>query len=222
MSRIIASLVLILLTTTVASPQDSVAIPKSRLEELERKEAELEKLKGNLSKTRDENQQLKKQHEEDAVKIKSAPAPQPQPAIVHTSPPMTSLPPLAKGEMVDAMDLAGHYRADALAADQRYRKRTFKVQGEITGFEKPMFVRDYKVLLKTADLQTRVICDVYPPEKYKAVFPAKDGAELVALLPDESRVILLKAGERVVLEGQCRGLSGSVVRMTSCAVAPAP
>jgi hypothetical protein len=220
MSRVIASLVLILLTAAAASAQDSVAIPKSRLEELERKEAELEKLKGNLSKTKEENQQLKKQHEEDAVKIKSAPAP--QPAIVHTSPPMASLPPLAKGETVDALDLAGHYRADALAADQRYRKRTFKVRGEITGFEKPMFVRDYKVLLKTADLQTRVVCDVYPPEKYKAVFPVKDGAELVALLPDESRVILLKVGDRVVLEGQCKGLSGSAVRMTSCEVAPGP
>src|SRR5689334_1070719 len=41
--------------------QNDVSIPKSRLEELERKERELERLKGDLNKTKDENAQLKKE-----------------------------------------------------------------------------------------------------------------------------------------------------------------
>src|SRR6266481_5562067 len=53
--------------------QDTVTVPKSRLEELERKEAELNKLKGDLNKTKDENAELKQQHKVDAAKIAEAP-----------------------------------------------------------------------------------------------------------------------------------------------------
>src|SRR6266436_6987110 len=99
--------------------QDTVTVPKSRLEELERKEAELNKLKGDLNKTKgdldktqgdlnktkDENAELKKMHEADAAKIAETPQ-----VVKHVSPPMNSLPPVTGGKMVDAMDVADHYR----------------------------------------------------------------------------------------------------------------
>src|SRR5439155_15620355 len=108
--------------------QETVTIPKSRLEELQRKEAELDSLKGDLKATKGENLQLKKQHQEDAIKISSAP--RTQPVATHVSPPIASLPPLTAGEIVDAMDLANYYRADAAAADHRVGKQGVKVQGE--------------------------------------------------------------------------------------------
>src|SRR5207244_13122977 len=125
--------------------QETVTIPKSRLEELQRKEAELDSLKGDLKATKGENLQLKKQHQEDAVKISATP--HTQPVVMHVSPPMASLPPLNPGEIVDAMDLANYYRADAAAADHRFRKQVLKVQGEISGFEKPTFIRDDGIFL---------------------------------------------------------------------------
>ncbi len=72
-----------------ALAQDTVTIPKSRLEELQRKEAELDRLKGDLKATKGENLQLKKQHTEDAAKISSAPPA--QPVVTHASPPMAEL-----------------------------------------------------------------------------------------------------------------------------------
>src|SRR5438876_431383 len=105
-------LVLLLLLVIMVRPvwaQETVTILKSRLQELERKEVELEKLKGEFRSAKGENVQLKNQHQDDAVKISSAP---PAPSHeTHVSPPMASLPPLAQGEPVDAVDLANHYRA---------------------------------------------------------------------------------------------------------------
>src|SRR2546427_707462 len=103
--------------------QDDATIPKSRFEELQRKEAELEKLKGELRTTKGENVQLKKQHQEDAAK--TAVVPPAQPVVAHASPPMASLAPLVQGDTVDAMDLANYYKADATrpSADSHERRR---------------------------------------------------------------------------------------------------
>ena len=211
----LASLVFVLIAFTLsARAQEMVTIPKSRLQELERKEAELEKLKGDLSRTRNQNEHLQKQHEADVAKIISAPPP--EPVVTHVSPPMASLPPLKAGEMVEAMDLANHYRADKAAADQRYRKHRFTVRGEVAGFQQLLFRHEYKLILKTADRETRVICQVLLPEKYSAVFTVNEGSELVGLVAHQTRVPIAKLGDTVTVEGRCKGLTGSAVTMSPC------
>jgi len=194
--------------------QDSVTISKSRLQELERKEAELEKLKGELSSTKGENVQLKKQHEQDAARTAAA-APA-QAVATHTNPPLVSLPPFTEGEIIDAMDLANYYKTDAAAADQRFRKRTFKVRGEIAGFEKPPFIRGYRILLKTADPEIRLVGSFSPPDKYNAVFTIKNGVELVGQTADRSRERIARVGQIVLISGRCRGVNDSAVRMAAC------
>ncbi len=201
-----------------AFSQESVTIPKSRLEELERKEAELEKLKDATPKPSPPVQNSAPQKQEEPVPIQNPPhataAPPTQPLTPAVS--LTSLPPLEKETVVPAADLASHFRTDPAAADRRYRKHTFQVRGEIAGFEKPLLVRDYAILLKAAEPQTRVACDFYPPDKFKAVFAANSGTELVGLLPDGSRVTLAKVGDTVLIEGRCKGLSGISVKLTDC------
>src|SRR5438552_12804794 len=201
--------------------QDNVTIPKSRLEELERKEKELERLKGNpgktndanaqlkkenekaaarppvaptaapittnvappaparsdtelerlkseLTKTKDENSRLKQENEKAAARLQVAPAAQ---VATHMSPPMASLAPLKPEDVVEAMDLANYYHADAAAADQRYRKKKFTVHGDIIGFENPqLLTSNYRILLKTPDRTKKVICNLPAPEKANAVF----------------------------------------------------
>lgn len=206
----------------LALAQDTITIPKSRLEELERKEAELEKLKGLSPKSQVAIPNLKTNQQDQAVP-QTSPA---HTAVTSSRPPGSqpqlpaALPPLENGALVSATDLAAHYRANAATADQRYRKRTFKVQGEIVGFEKPLLVRNYVILLKTTEPQTRIICDFYPSENFKAVFTANNGMELVGLLPD-SRVPLAKVGDNVIIEGRCKGLSNGGVKLTRCEFKPA-
>jgi hypothetical protein len=200
----------------LAFAQDTVTIPKSRLEELERKEAELEKLKG-TAKTQPALQNPTAKNQVEAVPQNSPPQttpPSPAPPVSETRS-FTSLAPLEKNTIVSAIDLAAHYRANPGMADERYRKLTFKVQGEIVGFEKPLMVRNYYILLKTSEPLTRVICDFYPPDTFKAVYTINSGTALVGTLPD-SRVPIAKVGDNVVIEGKCKGLSGGGVKLTDC------
>ena len=195
--------------------QDTVTIPKSRLEELERKEAELEKLKSAGPQPAIQNSTTKK-HDEAAPQNSPLQTSFSSPALaVSETPSFTSLPPIEKETVVSATDLAAHYRANAAMADARYRKRIFKVQGEIVGFEKPPMIRNYNILLKTADPQSRVICDFYPAENFKAVYTINAGTVLVGTLPD-TRVPIAKIGDNVVIEGRCKGLSGGGIKLTDC------
>lgn len=202
-----------------ASAQETVTISKARFEELERKEKELEKLKGDLSTAKVETARLKREKDDAVAKAAAGVAASPnEPLITHVSPPLNSLPPLAKGETVNAMDLGNHYRTDAVAADARYRKKVFKVKGEIVGFDKPMISRNYHVLLRTPSRELRVLCTVTPPEKYRAVFTTQGGTQLTGSLPNGARVVLTKVGDTVVIEGRCAGLDGPMVEMSGCSL----
>jgi hypothetical protein len=151
-ARIVVLLFLVLLSCApFAFGQETVTIPKSRLEELERKEAELEKLKGTAkAQPTIQNPTAKKQDEASPATASQTTVSTPAPAVIE-SPSFASLPAVEKESVISATDLAAHYRASAAQADGRYRKRTFKVQGEIVGFDKPMMVRNYNILLKTAE-----------------------------------------------------------------------
>jgi len=197
--------------------QDDVTISKSRLEELERKEAELNKLKGDANKTADENARLKKQHEIDAAKLATPPAtPAPAPIIMRPVPPVDSLPAISHDEIVDSLDLSQYYHQDPASADQRFGKHSFKVRGEVVGFEKKLFARPYHVLLKTVDQNVKVDCEVNPPEGFTSVYPAKEGTELIATMPGDKRGVLMKVGDTVVISGQCTGLRDLRVHVSSC------
>jgi len=190
--------------------QDTVVVPRSRLEELERKEAELEKLRSQFKKVSGETLPPKKQAEAKPAKP-AVPAPPPE-----VSTPLRSLPKLSEGEMVEARDLSEHYRTDVTGADARYRKRTFRVKGEVAGFEVPPFLSYYKMVLRASDPQMRVVCEIPRPEKYKAVNKTENGSQLVGVMVDGTRVPLVKTGEMVVVEGRCNGSKDSVVSLSRC------
>ncbi len=220
LSLIFAVACVMLLPAGMAFAQDTnVEISKSRLEELERKEKELDRLKGDLNKTKDENRQLKEQKEE-AVKTSSV-EPLTRPVVTHTNAAIATLPPLQADSVVESMDLAEYYRADAASADQHFRKKKFLVRGEIVGFEKPLLMRNYRILLKVPDRETRVICDFLPPEKSNAVFASDHGSKLVAQYGD-NRVVLAKLGQVVQVKGECHGLSGHEVMIYGWQMIPAP
>lgn len=187
--------------------QENVTIPKTRLQELEEKERELNRLKGENTKTKEENAQLKKEKEKAASQ---SPVTPPEPVVIHQAPPMASLPGLQETDEVDAMDLAEHYRTDSAAADARYRGHMFVLRGEIAGFEKRLFTKYYKLLLKTGNKDTRVLCSFYPSEKYNAVFIADHGAQLVGMM-GETKVPLLKVGQNVSFRAECKDWKNSVV-----------
>jgi hypothetical protein len=212
----------------LCADDETVPISKERLQELLRKEAELNKMKGDLNKTKGDlqqtqgdlektkgqNQELKKQHEQDTAKIAAAPASPPE--VTHLSPPISSLPVLKEGEIVDAMDLGNYYRADAATADQRFLKHSFQVQGEVAAIEKPLFIRNYKIVLKTADRDLKVVCNIYPPEKYRTTFIMDYGSKLIGELTDGTRVELASKGTTATISGECKGVQGTEIYLAGC------
>jgi hypothetical protein len=205
--------------TLPAGAQTNVSIPKSRLEELEKKEAELEKLRNQL------NPPKPVQAEQTGVKTQQPPvtgqAPAPAaaavPMPVHVSPALSTLPALKEGEVVSAIDLANHYQQDRAAADERYHKRSFAVQGEIERFEKRAFGRSYSMIMKTGGSNLKVICEVYPPERYTAVYTAAHGSQIIGMF-GENRKTLASADSVAVASGECKGLEGSAITIKGCAL----
>lgn len=217
----LVSTLLAVSTAPIARAEEMVTIPKARLEELERKEAELERLRRQMQEARAEKERLEREREqlsrktaeleqarqaaEQRAAAASAAAATGQSIPTHTSPPIASLPPLEKGAVVDAMDLANHYRTEAAAAARRYESGPIHVKGQIVRFEKPPFLRHYVIYLKAADAEWKVAARVYPPDSYAAVFPARGGEELVATTSAGARFVIARLGESVLLRGRCKG-----------------
>jgi hypothetical protein len=94
------------------------------------------------------------------------------------------------------------------------------IRGEIDAFEKPMFRRDYRVLLKTPDRDMRVICNLLAPEQFSAVYTLNHGSELVGTL-GETRVPMARVGELVLVHGVCKGVHDGAVVITASVFARA-
>jgi hypothetical protein len=210
-----AGCALVLFFVRPVHAQDTVTVPKSRLEELERKERELDRLKGDVSKTKAENEELKEKLQQMPTNQVTAPAPP------HPVPALATLPPLQPGDVIDSKDLAAYYRQEPAAANQRFRNQRLTVTGEIVGFEKPLLKRNYHVLLPGTEPTAKVICDFYPPDKYNAVLVANHGAELVGLI-GETKVPLAKVGEHVLIKGLCKGGRESEVTISAGELTQAP
>ena len=199
---------LILFFARPVHAQDTVPVPKSRLEELERKERELEQLKGDVAKTNAENAELKQKLQQiQTNQMAVSPAP-------HTVPAVATLPPLQPGEVIDSKDLVAWYRQEPGAADKRFLNQRLTITGEIAGFEKPLLKRNYRVLLPGTEPASKVICDFYPPEKFNAVIIANHGTQLMGVI-GETRVPLTKVGEHVLIKGLCKGAHDSNVLISA-------
>lgn len=195
--------------------EEMVTVPKSRLVELEQKEKELGLLKAELGRARGEQEKLKREKESADVRRVQAEAKAAQaqaaaaavePFIAHESPALASLPPLKKGDVVDALDLMNHYRADAAGAEGRYGKHRLRVRGVVTAFDKPLFVSHYFILLRTTERLWRIKCAVEPPAEFKATFVGQQGETLVGVTSSGARLTLARVGQTVEIEAASRGL----------------
>lgn len=196
--------------------QDTVTIPKSRLEELERKEAELQRLRSGATNAAAPNAAPASAATSAVSPVKPEVA-VPQPVVAPAVSPVASLPPLKQEDIVDSTSLAGHFRADPPAAERYYGGRKFTVRGEIVGFEKPLMRQNYRILLQGPDRITSVVCDLLPPEKFTAVYPAEHGTQLVGQF-GENKQVLWTLGQKVLVHGRCRGWKGNSVLLTADAI----
>ncbi len=181
--------------------KDNERLKKSEQKEQKQRQAEEEKrLKQDLERLRRENERLRSATPSASNPVAdSSPALQPLPRI-------ETLPPLADDALVAAAELVGHFLAEPEAAARRYQGRTFRVKGEVDRFDRAMVTRDFTVMLRSPDRGTLLKFKFNYVGKYRTVFTAQDGRELVARDSRGGDFILLTAGEEVVLSGRFQGL----------------
>jgi hypothetical protein len=183
---------------------------KRKAEEVERLKRELERAQSELKSLSEENQRLRN---ENSARAKAAPAR----VVENPSQPMDALPPLKPDTVVDARDLVLYFQANPSAAEQRFKKQTFRIKGTIDGFEPKMFLRKYEVLLESPDRQMKVVCRFgYAPE-YDAVIAKRKGNVLVART-DGKELQLLEGGREVIIQGRCEGFQDSHLEFSRCEV----
>lgn len=218
--------------------EEKVAIPKTRLIELEQKEKELEALKAELARARGEQVKLKREKETaEAERLKAernnqklleaktaaetkaaraeAAAVQAEPPIAHDTPALATLPPLKKGDVVNALDLMNHYRADAAGAADRYGKQRIRVRGVVWGFDKPLFNSRYVVFLRTTERAWRLECTVVPDRELNATFVGQQGQTLMGVLRSGARLALARVGQTVEVEGEVKGLKDQALALVN-------
>jgi len=189
---------------------DTLAALRRKTEEVERLKAELETARSSVANAA--------QNSSASSAAVSAPAAATIPAAKNPTlweklpptRPATELPKLEGGELVTVFDLVNHYRADVTAADGRYRKKTFKLEGVIERIEEEFFGRAVKVLLESPDRTVRVVCAVEPPTRFKSTYTLAEGTVLMAN-DGRGAFTWLRAGERLVVSGSCAGLKDGAI-----------
>lgn len=191
---------------------------RSREDELRRKTEEVERLKQELQRAQEQLKQLKADNER-LQKEQARPARPPSP--VPTAPakpiaPIATLPPLQAGQLVDADELVGHFRADPAAAGARYDKKTFRVKGAVARFDPALALRNYDVILASPESLVGVVCNFRYADRLTAVYTRQKGQLLVARAGAKAEHKLLQVGETVIIQGKCRGLKDGQIVLAGC------
>ncbi|HYT59537.1 MAG TPA: hypothetical protein VEL06_05170 [Haliangiales bacterium] len=186
-----------------------------------RKEKEIQKLKQDLARAEAEAASLERQDSETRKPPeadKSAGTAVRRAVGEEPAKRAAELPPLKPDEIMDAAELVQQFKTDPPAADQRYRRKTFRVRGVIERFEPRLFVRKYDVLLESPDRFVRVVAVFDYPNDYKSIYTTQRGQTLVGKPAENKEVTLLRAGQTLVLQGRCKGAHDTEIVFTGCEV----
>ena len=127
----------------------------------------------------------------------------PGPGTVETARgPIAELPPLNPGDVLDAAELVQQFKSDSNGADRRYRGKTLRVRGVIERFEPKLFIRKYEILLESPDRFLKVVATFDYPDHYRTVYSTQRGQTLVGKPAENKEVVLMRAGQTVVLQGK--------------------
>ncbi len=212
-------LLAILLGGSVAVAE-TVAVEKSRLAELEHQAAKVPGLERDLAAVRAELARSRIAAPErptawvpPAVEQAVAKAP-PTPAV-------GTLPVLAPGAEVSAIDLLNHYESDPVAAEARYAGRKFHVRGVIAQLDKAMFTSPYLVIFRLPGKSVALECAVSPDDSFGKVYVTGDRTRVVGERGNQ-RVTFASVGTEVVVEGKCTGGKAGLIRFVQARTVPSP
>lgn len=190
--------------------------PEQLFLRLQEKEREIETLRKQLAGASERMRENPVQTRSSATAAPAA-ARTPEPAPAR---PLETLPPLKPTDVVDAAELAEHYRSDRVAADRRYRSKVILVRGRIEQLAPKLLLRTYMLFLETPDRTSRVACQFSYADDFKSVITRDNETHLVARLSSGREVILARLNDVVTIRGTCAGMDGNAVLIRGCQRVP--
>ena len=191
---------------------------RHQAEARKQKEAEIQKLKQDLARAESEAAVLNEGDGQTPSPIDSQakkpahPPRAPEPA----SRPVAELPPVKPGEVLDAAELLQQFRTDPPGATRRYHNKSFRVRGVVERFEPKLFIRKYDVILESPDRFVRVAAGFDYPSDYRAIYTTQRGQTLVGKPAENSELTLMRVGQKIILEGKCKGARDTDIVFSGC------
>jgi hypothetical protein len=180
---------------------------------IRRKLEEIERLKSDLMKAEQELRQLQP---EGSPAAPAAPGTQPGPAAPSSN--LADLPALTPETIVGVEALAAHFRADHAAAQARYHKQTFSIQGNVTRFNPRVARRSYDLIFEPAERAPLIVAQFDYRDHYRAVYTRDNGQSLFARISERDESPLLRTGDSILIRGRCAVMKDGTVRFTRCAI----
>ncbi|MGA1237487.1 MAG: OB-fold protein [Limisphaerales bacterium] len=198
---------LVLITAFLCLHSNSISLaadspPKS--EEIRHQTAEIERLQQELEKTR-----------QNLGELQNTPAPNPeaQAEIQHPPPPEPSL-----ETAIQAHQLAHLFLSSPKEAANRYKGKTFRIQGSVEDFDQKRFVRSFFLLLSTDNPDIDLHCQFSYVNDHRKVYADKRERQLLGESPNGVARVLASKGQLVTIQGKCLGLKGETLEFKDCSV----
>ena len=191
---------------------------RHQAEARKQKEAEIQKLKQDLARAESEAAALNEDHGQTPSQVRSLagkPAASPR-APEPAARPVAELPPVKPDEVMDTAELLQQFRTDPPRATRRYLNKSFRVRGVVERFEPRLFIRKYDVILESPDRLIRVVAGFDYPNDYRAIYTTQRGQTLVGKPAENSELTLMRVGQKIVLEGRCKGARDTEIAFTGC------
>lgn len=195
----------------VAQKESLEKLPSASLADSER---QLKAREAELTAAKNEIERLKKEHARMAVD------PHPiNPMVLKSlenlppARPLTGLKPVEKDETVPVHELLAHYAADPKAADARYLKKAFRLQGIVADVDKPLVGSSFVLFFRIPNYDGQVMCEAYPPEKYSRVYATSDRLRVLGVVPGHYPTTLASVGSEMNFIVRCLGIKSGGVRV---------
>jgi hypothetical protein len=217
-NRPLPLLLALALSLTLSRADETVPISKERLQELERKAADADRLQRELDARNAEIERLKGQKPTAASRKGETWLP---PAAVKAAekspptPPIATVQPVRPDEVVSVNDLLNHYASDPAAAAARYGKKMLTIRGVITELDKTMFLSTYTAAFRVPGVDQRIECEFTPDREFTRVYLTSDKERIIGETYTLRRTFAVVDTE-VVVRGRCTGAKGRVIKLDGC------
>ncbi len=201
-----------------ADPEDMVSISRSHWENLQLNAREFQRLTNEIASLKAEIKKLKGDSNAASPAVAAPVEPKDGPVAGNalSTPDMATLPVLTPETVVSVVDLISHFQKDPVAAEARYKKRSFVLQGVVAEIDKSTTSRNYDVIFRQPGTALKAKIKITPPTRTGAAVLAKDGGSTEGGTSD-GNTRSVEVGQTVSLTSRCETFSKDTITLSSIA-----